>query len=174
MFLQTFRRAVAADPEAPFSLNQDHPSKGHTGFFVNSIEYFFWLAGQAFGIFSLFPPAWILALVGVALMFAQLSAASVVKFDRKLLAILPPALIPIIILWWGVQFKCPQGAWRSADQSVVWMIKALLFSHLPLAILLTFKLKELRLFAFGVSTLMSAYSLGAAALSTMSVTGHWL
>jgi hypothetical protein len=89
--------------------------------------------------------------------------------------VLLPFLIPVVILGYGVVFEW-DDARRSPVQPHLAGIDFLFWSHVPLALILSglFRRHWHWVVVIGLSLFSAWLSVGAAAVSTMSITGRWL
>lgn len=139
---------------------------------MNYIEYFFWLAMNAFASPILFPPLIIPMLIGAIGLFISLLSVQISRRQFFLGAFLP-LILPFAILLCGVVFHHVPNS-GSDTAWAEWLIIGLLFAHLPLCVWQVAKLRDAWWFALCSSLLVFGYSCGAAFMSTMSVTGIWL
>lgn len=140
---------------------------------MNPVEYFFWLAREALLVPVLIPWFSLAALVAlVAALTVGLSRYELF-FRRQTVLLLSPLAIPVMILLCGTAFVYG-GPIGTAPVWPQWLIGALLFSHLPIAVLFVRRFRGLRWTVVGLSLFECWVSLCAAAMSVMSVTNDWL
>jgi hypothetical protein len=141
---------------------------------MNAVGYFFWLAIQAFEVLVLFPPAWILMIAGG---LVALAAGGQVRREhrrRAAIAVVLPLVPPVMILACGVFFAHDASLHAQAPAWPEWMIDGLLIAHLVLTAVLVVLLRGARWLALAVCAATLGYAVGAAIMSTMSVSGIWL
>jgi hypothetical protein len=141
---------------------------------VTGVEYFFWLAAQAFQVPVLFPPATLLILVGGVGAVGSLPYASSARSRQVLVAVLVPMALPAAILLCGVLLSHDTELDTVAPRWPERLIGSLFFAHIPVAALLVWRLRGARWLALFASIGMAGYSCGAAFMSIMSVSGRWL
>ncbi len=141
---------------------------------MKAVEYFFWLGFQTFEILIIFPPAGLLMVAGS---IGALVAGGQVRHEhwrRAIVAVFLPLVPPVMILACGVFFVHDTSFNRGAPAWPEWMIDGLLISHLALTAVLVGLLREVRWLALAVCAATFGYACGAAAMSSMSVSGDWL
>jgi len=141
---------------------------------MNGVGYFFWLAEQSIQAGLVLMPFFTL-LAFLALVIAVVAHVNRPEaMQRKWRWILIPFLIPIAILIYGVVFRYT-GTGHSPDTTKrVLVLQILLWSHIPIAIILMFIVKRNPLVPLGLSFFQFWLSLSTSALAGMSVTGNWL
>jgi hypothetical protein len=142
---------------------------------MSDVTYYFWLAGQAFEVPLLFPPAGALMFVGGAgAVLSSLSGDSG-RWAQAAIAVSAPLALSAAILLCGVLLVHRSNGWvEPAPEWPGYLITGLLATHLPLGAVLVWRLREVRLFALCASVAVAGYSCGAAVMSGMSVSGQWL
>lgn len=147
---------------------------------MNGIGYFFWLAGMSWELFFGLPSVSVLTLVLSILAFLGLIAATIASALRpsatkkKWRWLLLPFLIPLVMLIFGVAYRHDVSG-RSLENSIgEQVLHILLWSHIPIAILLTILVRKNPLVPIGLSFLQFWLSFCTYAVASMSVTGNWL
>jgi len=141
---------------------------------MNSVGYFVWLARSSLEVgVVLLPHVALLALLGTIIAiaaFAQRPEAT----EKKWRWLLLPFLIPVIILIYGVAFRHPGPGFSPETTTRILVLQVLLWSHLPIAIILTILVRRNPLVPLGLAFLQFWVSLSTSAMAAMSVTGNWL
>jgi hypothetical protein len=141
---------------------------------MDGILYFFLYALYAAEAIILVPPAPLLMALGLFGALVLVKRYPAVGFREAILWSSTQLFVPAAILVVGVLLR-----WEGPDDAnpprwPVDLISGLLWGHLPITGLLVLFLNRVRWFVLVVSLVVFAYSLGAACVSSMSVTGDWL
>jgi hypothetical protein len=140
---------------------------------TDSMQQLCWLGSQAFDICTYFLPRLTWA-AGGGLLVALIAAASNKNiWHLRSLWLLTPLLVPIAILAYGIAFAY-DGASPDIVERRVRILGTLQWLHLPIAVILICCLRSLWLVVIGISIAAAWFSIGASAVSYMSVTNIWL
>lgn len=141
---------------------------------MDGVSYFFWLASQAVEVTIYFFPAALLILAGGIGAAASCQVVPRDQWRLVLSGVVIQLAVPVAILLCGVLFVHNTGLDEAAPQWPEWLVAGLLLFHLPLAATLIVLLRGGRWFILAVAIAIFGYSVGAAFMSTMSVSGRWL
>jgi hypothetical protein len=141
---------------------------------MNGIGNFFWLWLQALMAGPiLFPVITLLAAVGLLTAVRSALANRERFLHRRSLWLLAPFLIPNLIVLYGVVFVYDGPVW-SAPAWRGQVIYALLWSHVPIAGLLLWRLRTIWVVVLGLSVVQAWLSFCTGFMAYMSVTNVWL
>jgi hypothetical protein len=140
---------------------------------MGGLGYFLWLAGQALIAGPvLLPVPTLLAATGLVVALAGARGNPELRRPRSLWLLLPFA-VPVAILAYGVVFAYDGPVWSAPPWRRA-VVAGLIGAHLPLAALLLWRLRGIRLVVLGVSAIQLWLSLCAGFMAVMSVTNVWL
>jgi hypothetical protein len=140
---------------------------------MEDVLCFFSYAFFAVELLVLFVPALLLIVFGLGWAAMLARSEGLIRVRRALRWTLLQLLIPITILWVGVLLR-ERGSEAEPPKWPVHLINSLLWGHVPLPVVLVWSLREARGFVFFLSLAVFGYSLSAAVVSGMAVTGAWL
>ena len=136
------------------------------------IVYFFWMCEQTISGLSFMPVVSLVLLTALVISFVINNPFARKRYHRRNWLALLPALIPVAILIIGTIFRDQSGTTPASwAQHITTGLAAM---HIPLAILLVLKLKEIRLFSTMMVLFMSWFTYWAWILSAMSIWGDWI
>ncbi len=142
------------------------------GYMLSAIAYFFFLGTQALFAPILFPIPSLLCIgaLGAAWLAARKDQR---VWRRRSLWFLLPFAVPILILAYGVAFKY-DGAIGTAPEWRGRVLDYLVWSEVPIAVLLLVIVRVNPLVVLGISVFAWGLSCCTAFMSYMSVTNVWL
>ena len=139
---------------------------------MNDVQYFLWLAQQAFsGLVFAWPltvATFLLVIVAAGFRFNRRQQAK-----ARLAWLIGPVAIPAVILLWGTVFR----ETGQSGRELAWQVQTiyvLLFAQLLAAGIATWCAKIFRFLVFAVSIFVTHYCFWSAFVAAMSVTNDWL